>query len=105
MIPTYGLNGAAMATALTMILVNLLIQGFIYWHFRLHPFSIKMVWVVLAGGVTYFFNTLLPHSFGYWAIDLLVRSLLLAACYLSLIFAFRLVPDLNDFIRKYFFNR
>ncbi len=99
MIRAYGLDGAAMATSLTIILVNLLIQGFIYRHFRLHPFSIGMLWTVLIGGVTYFVNTLLPLSFGYWLVDLFLRSFILSACYLGLLLTFRVVPDLNDFLR------
>lgn len=100
-INAYGLNGAAAATAITLILVNLLIQGFIYWHFKLLPFSINMLWIMVIGGVTYFINTLLPHSFGYWVFDLLLRSTILTIVYFALLLGFKIVPDFSDLIKKF----
>ncbi len=99
LINRYGLNGAAAATAMTLILVNLFIQGFIYWHFKLLPFSKNMLLVTMIGALTYWIQTILPASFGYWIFDLLLRSSILTFIYFSLLLSLRVVPDISDAFR------
>lgn len=100
LIAIYGLNGAAAATAFTIILVNLFIQGFIYWHYRIHPFSKNMLLVITIGIATYFIHTLLPHSFGHWIIDLLLRSTILTIFYLGLLLITKAVPDISQSFKQ-----
>lgn len=47
-VPRWGLNGAALAGALTIAGINLLRLGQVWWLFRLHPFAPSQVKTVLA---------------------------------------------------------
>lgn len=38
LIPRYGINGAAMATAVSLVLLNLMVSWQLYRHYRIHPF-------------------------------------------------------------------
>ncbi len=97
LIQWYGITGAAMATALTLALINLFIQLYIWRHFRMHPFSGGMIPLVLIGLATLGLNWLIPELPVHFLLDLLVRSAAVTVFYGTLLLLFRPVPDLNDF--------
>lgn len=104
LINALGIVGAALATAFTIILVNVLIQLFLYRRYRMHPFSKNMLSVVAAGAVCLLFNQLMPIGDYHFLLDLLLRSTLVTGIFIALVVGFRIAPDLADyfwnFIRK-----
>lgn len=85
LIPIYGIEGAAIAFALSMLLFNLVKMWFIHHKFEIQPFSIKTLWVGLAGVLVYFISIQIPKTEPVW-LDLLIRSGLITLLYVLAIF-------------------
>ncbi len=92
-----GLTGAAVATALTILLRNLLVQWFVYRRLRMHPFSKGMIGLALIGGIVLAIGLLLPRFPGHFAWDILLRSGLMTLVYGGLVIGFRVAPDVTNF--------
>jgi O-antigen/teichoic acid export membrane protein len=92
-----GLAGAALATLLTMVSINL-IRLLLVWHFfRLQPFNLRMLGVFALAGFAYLVGVALP-VLPHFALDLPVRSLLITAAFVGPLLGFRLVPDINEYV-------
>ncbi len=96
-----GITGAAIATALTIVLINVFIQAFIYRHYRMHPFSWRMLGLVAAGLASLGANALLPVWEWHFLADLLVRSTIVTLVYTALIIGLRIAPDITDYFREF----
>lgn len=90
-----GMVGAALATALTYLLINALYQGFVYRHWRLFPFSKALIWATLAGVLALIPALILPR-FANPFVDAAVRSLLVLGIYGGAVLALRVSPDANQ---------
>ncbi len=105
LIKAYGIIGAGIATAITVIISNLTLEGVIYSFYRLHPYSLNMLKLSLLGGLIYFGQNLLAPMGGHFLTDVVIRSILIAAVYGLIVLRLRWVPDLNDWldstIKKY----
>jgi len=93
----YGLLGAALATAMTLVLVNLITQAFIIYHYRMHPFSWRTLLVLLIGAAGLAAGWFFPEQDTVW-LDLVLRSLLITAVYGSATLLLRVSPDINRFL-------
>lgn len=99
-IKAFGINGAAMATALTIILINVFIQAFLYRHYRMHPFSMNMAKVLGAGALCLVVNLFIPVIHYHFVLDILVRSSAITILFAALVVGFRLAPDFADYFWK-----
>ena len=108
LIPPMGIEGAALASTLTLILFNLLRIGFIQHHYRIQPFARKQVWVpVIMAAIMLASIQIGPLV--HVLIDLPVRSAVAVALLLLPVRALRISPELNrwteellDQIKTYF---
>ncbi len=94
----FGLTGAAIATLITIVLINTINQVFVYTRFGLHPFSNKTWIPLLLGLVVLTLQTLLPLEGYHFLIDLVARSACITVLYMTGVFYFRVAPDINDFL-------
>ncbi|MEQ8363781.1 MAG: oligosaccharide flippase family protein [Cyclobacteriaceae bacterium] len=99
LIPTYGINGAAIGSALALILFNLLKYFFIYFKLRMQPLTWATCKVLAIGGIAVGCNYLIP-KIELTIIDLLVRSAVITLIYSSLIFLSKASPDGNLVLKK-----
>ena len=105
LIPVLGINGAALATAISIILYNLIKTWLVYKWYKIHPFSAGSIWVFLfliaAGFLFSAFS--LPNM--YWSI--VVKCLLFMAFSLVFVLYGRASDDIKDetnrLIRKHLF--
>ena len=102
LIKTMGLTGAAIATAVTLILANLIIQWFVYRHFKMLPFSWNMVKIMAIGLLTFALHTLIPAVTNFWLTDLIVRSSILSLFYLGMLILFNAAPDISEYVKTKF---
>ena len=49
LIPRYGISGAAIATAISLAVSNVLVSGQLYYYYRIHPFRSNYIKSVIAG--------------------------------------------------------
>jgi O-antigen/teichoic acid export membrane protein len=60
LIPRFGLNGAAMAAALSIFIFTLVKGWFVWVKFRMQPFTIQTLYALLIALVVYFVASLIP---------------------------------------------
>ncbi len=98
-IPLYGLTGAAMATALSLVLFNVVKFLYIWAKFKIQPFTLNTFYVLLIACIAYLAGYFTP-GIGFSIIDLVVRSLVISAVFVGPILYFRLSEDLNDLLEN-----
>ncbi|MEO0898333.1 MAG: polysaccharide biosynthesis C-terminal domain-containing protein [Bacteroidota bacterium] len=96
LIPIYGLEGAAMATALSIIVINSLQAGFVWWKFGMQPFSKQTLWMLIILALCTTIGFLLPIT-GYWLVDLGYRSAIIGGLFILLVLRFNISPDFSEY--------
>jgi len=98
-IPIFGITGAAMATALSVLVHNVVYVIYVLVRMGIHPFTKKNL-----TGIAVLITALLIAwgipEIPVWGIDLILRSAVSVAIVTIGIFVLDLSEDLQDFIRK-----
>ena len=100
-IQAYGFVGAAFATLIVVTLFNFLKILLVYYKFKIHPFGIKSIWVLLLILVLYgvFFNVNLDlHPF----LTIAIKSTLAGVLYLGISYFSEMSVEVNRLIDRYF---
>ena len=96
-IPKYGINGAAMATAFSVLLFNILRLILIKVKLDLQPFSIKTLYTLALLAVIYSLSNYIPVS-GNVYFDLLWRSFYILVLFVPAMLWLNLSEDINKII-------
>lgn len=99
LIPLYGITGSAMATALTIFLYNVAKYFIIYAKFKIQPFSVATLKVLLICVLVLLLNQCLP-TFKSPFNDLIIRSTLVSLLYIGMIYAVKASDDINTLIHQ-----
>jgi len=99
LIPKYGIVGAAFATALSKLLYNFIRYLFIYIKFKLQPFNLAFLILLIIGLLSYFVGYKIPR-FDNFIIDIAIRSMTVLIIYVSLALIFRISVDVNEKFSK-----
>lgn len=103
LIPRYGIQGAALATLITILSTNTLRVLFVYRAFGLFPFSRNILGAVfaamLAWGVFEGLKYLTGGTGNVWA-DAALGSLLVSLCFLGIILPLRVSEDVHERLVK-----
>lgn len=95
LIPAFGIIGAACASSISLVLVNLIRCIFLYMKFKMHPFSIQFIPVILIGIITYFSANYLPGHHNPF-ISILIKGTFVLTVYSVLIYITRVSKDINS---------
>jgi O-antigen/teichoic acid export membrane protein len=97
LIPRYGMEGAAAATAISAFVYSFLRFVFIYQKFKLQPYGLKTFLIVLliAGG--FGVNYILP-AVDNRILDILYRSVVVTLFYGAGTYLFRIVPEFHKYL-------
>lgn len=104
LIPRYGIEGAAIASAFALFVFNGVKCLFIKLKFGLHPFSMKTLIVVFLGGLSIILTVGLNLFEVLW-LNMLFNTTLFLLLYLMPILYFNISPDLNELIKKLITNK
>jgi O-antigen/teichoic acid export membrane protein len=99
LIPAYGINGAAAAAALAMVVFNGVKFVFIWIKLGIQPFSFQFTKVLSIGAVAWTASMLLPRVEPVW-LDMIVRSGLIAIIFSALVLGLKISPEANEIARK-----
>jgi O-antigen/teichoic acid export membrane protein len=100
-IPLYGLEGAAMATALALLIHNTIKTIVVYKCFSIQPFSSNSIKLIVIGLVTYFILLLIPFAMiESTMLRIVVRSLCITALYMGATLFFTISVDVNHQIKN-----
>lgn len=98
-IPIYGLEGAAMATLISLLSTNLLKSWFLYAKFKLVPFDKRVVWIAMLGIGLWIANIFTPNLDNH-ILDSIIRSILITLIYLTIAYKMKLSDELNRIVQK-----
>ncbi len=98
-IPLFGLNGAALATAITFGFHNLLKSFYVWYRFKMHPFS-KKTFIILMGGILLgLISTQLPES-NHPLTSAVLYTLFFSLLYWLFAYFAKISDDINEQINK-----
>jgi len=93
----YGIDGAAMATAISISLFNLIRLILIKVKMNMHPFSLQTIKTILLLFVMFFALDFLPNS-SYAFVDIIWKSIVVFILFISAVMYFKLSEDINEVI-------
>jgi O-antigen/teichoic acid export membrane protein len=99
LIPRYGIEGAAWGAAFALITFNFVKYLFIYTKFKIQPFDIATIKVLIIALVTLAVN-MLPLSIESVILEMFIRSALTTILFSSLILVTNVSPEANELFRK-----
>lgn len=99
-IPKYGIIGAAIATALLIVLFNVIKFSIVYAKFKIHPFSISTIKCISIGVGTYLALWLLDDylTINNLIVSIFIKSLIAMSIYGSLSFTLQVSIDINNYV-------
>ncbi len=99
-ISSWGLTGAAFATCVSILFYNVIKLVFIYWQFKMIPFSKNLLFVLILGACafsTLYLLTAYLNSFYLFVI----AGLVIVCIYIPLIFVCKISEEFNKLILTY----
>ncbi len=105
-IKAFGIVGAAAASAISVFAYSLMRVLFLKKKYKMQPFSLRHLLILGIGVLTYLVSILIPDLVNENAkivtliMDIAIRSGTILLIFLSLIYLFRLSPDLHRFVGK-----
>jgi O-antigen/teichoic acid export membrane protein len=95
LIPLYGLEGAAAATALSIFIYNFVKFIFVWIKFSMQPFQLNALWIIIIAGICLTLSELIPYMVNFF-MDVTVRSLFILTLFTSTVLLFRLSDDFQN---------
>ena len=100
LIPIYGIDGAAMATAISLFIFYTIKTFFVYFKLKMHPFTKKTFYTIASFFIIYF---LIDSLFIYGEIiyiNILIKSCLIILCFIPFLFYLNLSKELIDILKE-----
>ncbi|MBM6499145.1 polysaccharide biosynthesis C-terminal domain-containing protein [Flavobacterium macrobrachii] len=98
-IPKYGIDGAAIATLISITLYSIAKLLFVVLKMKLYPFTIKTIYALAIGLICFF-------GFYYWdfpfhpIINIMLKSVLVSLVYVGIVYKVKLSEDINGVIER-----
>jgi O-antigen/teichoic acid export membrane protein len=99
LIQKYGINGTAMATAISILLFNFIRLVLLKVKMNMQPFSLQTIYTVLLLVTIYFALNFLPNS-SYAFLDIIWKSLSVLMIFTPAVLYFNLSEDISLFIKE-----
>mgnify|MGYP000200372055 FL=1 len=99
LIPEYGIDGAAMATAISISLFNLIRLILIKVKMNMHPFSLQTIKTILLLFVMFFTLDFLPNS-SYAFVDIIWKSTVVVILFIPAVMYFNLSEDITAIVKE-----
>ena len=98
LIPKLGIIGAAVATLVATLIVNIIKGIFVYVKLKTQPFSIKTILLISIILVTYLAQDLLPRL--HYLVDIVLRSAIISIIFIGSCYFLKVSDDFNRQIKK-----
>lgn len=99
-IPMYGITGAALAAMASLVIYNLLRVLFVWYNFRMQPFTRNCLWVLLITVGTFIIVHFIPFVINKY-ISICINSAVVITVYMGFILYFKFSPEINNMAYKY----
>ncbi len=98
-IPIYGLNGAALATGITLALHNSLKSLFVLYKFKIHPFTLKTIYVLIIGAALFIIIDNMPQIYNL-LVSSIVYTIIFSFIYWIIVYFTNISKDINEQINS-----
>jgi O-antigen/teichoic acid export membrane protein len=100
LIPIYGIIGAAISTAVALILYNLGRLLFVYFAYSIHPFTWKQFLIIILGVISIILVINIPtFDLNIW-IQFILKTSVTGFIFFGTILLFDLEPETKSYLRK-----
>ena len=99
LIPIYGIEGSAMATAITIAGYNVLRWVFLYVKLRMQPYDSNTIKLLAIGVISFLPGYFLPQINTLF-LDIAIRSTMVGGLFILLMFKSKAAPEINNKIEK-----
>ncbi|MDZ7721161.1 MAG: oligosaccharide flippase family protein [Balneolaceae bacterium] len=99
LIPTYGIEGAALASAMAIIIYNAVKYLYVLLIMGLQPLSSKTFWILLLGASTIYI-THVWVDFSFIWLDIAIKSIIFPFTFMAPILYFKVSPDINKLLES-----
>jgi O-antigen/teichoic acid export membrane protein len=99
LIPIYGIEGSAMATAITIAGYNILRWVFLYIKLNMQPYDGNTLKLLTIGVISFLPGYFLPQM-NTLIFDIAIRSLMVGGLFMLLMFKLKAAPEINNKIEK-----
>ena len=100
LIPIYGITGAALAAMISLVFYNFLRMGFVWYNFKMQPFTLNCLWVLLITIGTLYIIHFIPFIKNKY-FSICINSFVIGVIYAGLILFFRFSPEINNMVYKF----
>jgi O-antigen/teichoic acid export membrane protein len=100
LIPVYGIEGAAMATATSLFIYNFLKLLVVKVKINVQPFSFNTYKVIALACIVYFLVPVIPLDFSNDFFSIIIRSIIIVLLYSIPILYFNLSDDITQFVQN-----
>jgi len=97
LIPRYGLNGAAYATLLSVVISKTLRMGIVLWKYKVSPFSKNYLPALLISCATIAFAYFLPLSFSSIYLTVFIKTCIISSFFIACLLLFKPSEDIHQF--------
>lgn len=101
LIPLYQITGAAIASAISVFLFNTMYFVFVAVKFKMQPFSLSTVKVIVLGILIVAGSHYIPNL-GSPLVDIMIRSLIIVGVFVELVVFLKISEDVNAVLFKAF---
>lgn len=101
LIPPLGIIGAALATFLSQVFINVLQILYIHSKLKMFPFRLNNLKILILGVVVYIVVMVIPVQANVF-IDIVLRSMVIILLYLPLAYFWNVSEEYSGFVKKYF---
>ena len=97
LIPLYGISGAAIATAISYLLFNLIKSYFVWYKFKMQPFTANTLYILFLGGILILLGEIAPNFSNPYG-DLIFRSAIVFVLFNLVVYIFKLSDEYINLI-------
>ena len=94
-----GIEGAAIATSISLLILNFVSFLFLWIKYKLQPYNYKLILLVIIGLLIIFLNRFIPEIQNLY-FDLLIRSVFVLSIFTPLVYILKLSEDFNRLLKK-----
>lgn len=99
-IPIYGMTGASIAAMISLVLYNLLRLWFVQYNFKMQPYTLDCLWVLLITLAVWGIVYLIPNFHNKF-VDIGVKSTVIVVLYGGAVLLFKLSEDVNQLVYSF----
>ncbi len=99
-IPIWGITGAAIASALSLLLLNLLRYFFLLVKFKMQPYNYKHLIIIIIGFISYLAARFVPE-FKNLYFDIIIRSAIITIIFSLPVYLLNYSEDINNKVDEF----